>query len=340
MLFRVILLLGLVFVSTGFVFAAGPIADEWTGLMFVEKEHDFGTVSKNAKIEYRFELKNPYEEEIHIANVSTSCTCSTPTIEVDTLRSYEKGAIHVRFNTENHNGPQKATISVHFDKPQVGTAVLQVRGVIQSDVTFLPGSVNFETVSLGEEKEKTITAVYSGPKSTWKIQSVESSNPLITTEIIKTRPQPGRIEVDLKVKLPKDFPAGPIREKLLLVTNMAVTNRIPVMIEGTVKPKISVNPETIYLGTVPPGQKIVKPVIVSGEKPFVIKGVEMSDKIVKIEAKFDPKSAEAIRFVVPLTFLPTEVDETDSVRETVKFITDDPNHSPVLPVYAVVKPAE
>ncbi len=40
---------------------------EWAKKMFKETEHDFGTVARGAKAEYRFVFENIYLEDIHIA---------------------------------------------------------------------------------------------------------------------------------------------------------------------------------------------------------------------------------------------------------------------------------
>ena len=44
-------------------------AQEWAEKMFTEKTHDFGSVAKAAKVEYAFEMVNPYKEDIHISSV-------------------------------------------------------------------------------------------------------------------------------------------------------------------------------------------------------------------------------------------------------------------------------
>ena len=55
-------------------------AQEWATKMFRETSHNFGKVARNAKIEYRFPIYNPYKETVHVAAVSSSCGCTTPEI--------------------------------------------------------------------------------------------------------------------------------------------------------------------------------------------------------------------------------------------------------------------
>ena len=47
-------------------------AQEWATKMFATLEHDFGTVAKNSKQEFRFEFTNLYKEPLHITGVRAS----------------------------------------------------------------------------------------------------------------------------------------------------------------------------------------------------------------------------------------------------------------------------
>ena len=59
-------------------FFAGPVlAQQWAKDMFETTKHDFGTVARGAKAEFRFELTNRYLEDVHIAGVRSSCGCIT-----------------------------------------------------------------------------------------------------------------------------------------------------------------------------------------------------------------------------------------------------------------------
>ena len=55
-------------------------AKEWAQKMFKDTTHDFGHVAHGSKTDFAFEMHNCYEEDVHIADVTTSCGCTTPTI--------------------------------------------------------------------------------------------------------------------------------------------------------------------------------------------------------------------------------------------------------------------
>ena len=52
-------------------------SQQWARKMFLaDTTHDFGIVAADSDALHRFELQNIYEEDIHIASVSSSCNCT------------------------------------------------------------------------------------------------------------------------------------------------------------------------------------------------------------------------------------------------------------------------
>ncbi len=313
-------------------------AQDWARTLFPTKEHDFGTVPRNAKAEYRFEFTNPFEEDIHLSDVTSSCVCSTPKIETPDLKAHETGAVMVHFNTDKVSGAQKATITVHIDKPSPAVVTLQVRGYVRNDVTFDPASVQFGSVLLGEEREKSVKVVYHGSNAFWKIQRAESANPNISVEIGQTTPKRKLIEVELKLKLNKTAPTGRLDENIFLVSSDSTAGRIPLMVEGEVRAAISVKPDVFSLGTVKEGQIIDRTLVFVGDQPFVVKGYAVSGDSIRVEKRGEFETEPKTMHVVRLNFVVSKAEEYKSIRETVRFETDNPDVSPTLTFLAVVKP--
>ena len=304
------------------------------------KDHDFGTVPRNAKAEYRFEIVNPFEEDISLSNVMSSCVCSTPSLEKTLLKSHETGAVLVRFNTDKVSGNQKATITVSIDKPSPATLTFQVRGYVRDDITFTPASALFGSVPLGEEREKNVKVVYHGNNGFWSIRKAESMNPNVSVEIGKTTPKRGQIEVELKIILSKDAKVGPLGDPIFLSPSDKESTRIPLMVEGEVLPEIYAKPETFSLGTVQEGEEIVRPIVLTGSKPFLVKKISISGDSITLklpeELGTEPKPMQAIQ----LRFVISKATEYKSIRETVQFVTDNPDATPKLNVLAVLKPKD
>ena len=125
-------------------------AQDWAEKMFTEKSHEFGSVPKAAKVEYAFVITNPYKEDVHISSVRSSCGCTIPRIQKDTLKSWEKGAVIAEFNTRAFSGQRGARVTVTIDKPYFAEVQLQVHGYIRTDVVVDPGQVAFGQIPTGQ----------------------------------------------------------------------------------------------------------------------------------------------------------------------------------------------
>ena len=156
-----------------FAIFASSVADaqEWAEKMFDKREHDFGTVARGSDTVYRFEITNLYKQPMKITGVTSSCGCTSPSVENGEFGTYEKAYIVAKFNTHSHVGRKGATLTVRFAPPYAAEVQLRVHGNIRSDVVFQPGKVQFGSVDQGVRKEQLITVNYAG-RSNWQILDV------------------------------------------------------------------------------------------------------------------------------------------------------------------------
>ncbi|HTU23809.1 MAG TPA: DUF1573 domain-containing protein [Pirellulales bacterium] len=272
-------------------------AQEWADKMFTVREHDFGSVARAAKVEYAFELVNPYKEDIHISSVRSSCGCTSPRIQKDTLKSWEKGAIIAEFNTRAFSGQRGARVTVTIDKPLYAEVQLQVRGYIRTDVVVDPGQVAFGQVPAGDGAEKTVTIDYSG-RSDWKILGVEPTSPYVKADLKEVTRQGGRVAYKLAVVLDKAAPTGYVSDELVLKTNDTRSPQFPVKVEGFVVPDLTVSPTSLLLGILQPGQRITKQVVLKGKTPFHVLSIDCDNPGFSF-----PKPSEAKTVhLIPITF--------------------------------------
>ena len=221
MVFR-LALWALIFIALS---ACPVIGKEWAGKMFDSTDHDFGTLARGAKAEFDFVLQNKFEEEIHIAGVRTSCACTTPEIVKETLKTWEKGAIRVKFNTRTFLGLRSATITVVIDKPFPAEVQLTVKGYIRRDIVFEPGAIEFGTVDVGKPAEQTVQVKYAG-RGDWRIEDIEGPN-YYEIKLIEHQRDTGHVEYSMEVKLLPRAPAGYLMDQLILVTNDQRLKRVP-----------------------------------------------------------------------------------------------------------------
>jgi hypothetical protein len=270
-------------------------------------------------------------EDVHVVDVRTSCGCTTPRVENDYLKTYDKGAIVAHFNTDTFLGQRGATLTVTIDKPFYAEVQLHVRGYIRSDVVVEPGSVQVGSIDQGTNVDQSVTVSYSG-RDDWQVVGVKSSNPHITAQVAETGRSDGQVSYALKVHLDKNTPAGYLNDHLMLLTNDSSGEQIPVLVEGRVMPSVTVSPAALFMGVVQPGQKITKQLVVKSKKPFRILGVACQDKSFHFDTSKETTAKEL--HLIPVTF--TAGTDAGKIAKTIRIMTDQGGMKPELSAYAVV----
>jgi hypothetical protein len=303
--------------------------------MFKVQKHDFGTVARGADVEHRFEVQNIYEETVHIASVRTSCGCTSPTLENQTIQTWGKGYVVAKFNTRTFRGQHGATLTVTIDKPFPAEVQLRVEGNIRGDVVFHPGAIRFANVDQGSEHEQKVRVSYAG-RSDWKIEDIRSASEFFQVEMTEVQRGGGRVDYDLVVRLSDQAPAGYFSDQLIVVTSDRNNSRIPLDVEGTIVPEISVSPNQLVLGEVEQGSEVTKRLVVKGKNPFRITSVECENDSFTFEAGEEAKSVH----IITVKFRADR--DPGKVQQKIRIATDRGNHiQATLDAYAeIVSPVK
>jgi len=310
----------------------GAVAQEWATKMFSTTSHNFGTVAKGSKTEYRFVFKNMYKEDLHVVGVRTSCGCTSPEVTVRDLKTHETGEVVAKFNTRTFLGQHGATLTVTFDKPYYAEVQLRVAGNIRGDVTFEPPFVDLGNVDLGKGAERSVRVTHVG-STPWEIKDVRSANPNFEVSLSKPTHTPSQSMYDLNVRLKPEAAAGYVKGQLILVTNDPRAAQIPMDIEGRVVAEVTVSPQLLALGNVQPGASVTKNIVVRANRPFCVTGVSCSDGCLTCE----PKTTAATVHILPVTFAAGSM--TGKVERQLKISTDlGEGAVPVVTVQATVEP--
>ena len=270
---------------------------EWAEKMFSVTSHNFGTVAKGSKTEFRFIYRNLYEEDVHVSSVRTSCGCTQPAITKKLIETHETGEIVAAFNTRTFLGQHGATLTVTFDQPFYAEVQLRVAGNIRGDVTFEPASVNLGNVDLGRGAEQVVRVTHMG-STPWEITDVRSAN--VNFEVLLSQPQHtgSQSAYDLTLRLKPDAPAGYINDQLILVTDDPRASQIPMDVEGRVVAEVTVSPQLLALGNVLPGGTVTKNIVVRANRPFCVTGIVCNDGCLSCPAKETPAKVH----ILPVTF--------------------------------------
>jgi hypothetical protein len=193
-----------------------------------------------------------------------------------TLKSRESGEIIAVLDTTNFKGQRDVAITVTINQPFAAQVQLRIGGFIRTDVVFSPGSVNFGKVRYGSAGERMIDVLYAGSND-WEIVDVRTANAHLEAELYEKRRDAGQVEYRMVVRLREEAPLGYLKDQLTILTNDSQLARIPIDVEGKVESEVTVSPSPLVFGEVKAGQKVTKPIVVRGSRPFRITEVECDD---------------------------------------------------------------
>jgi Protein of unknown function (DUF1573) len=292
-------------------------AQDWARKMFTESSHDFGTVARGAKVEYRFQFSNPYVETIHVASVSSSCGCTTPSVTKNELKTHETSEIVAAFNTRSsYLGNHSATLTIQFDKPFAAIVQLNVWGDIRSDLLVQPESVDLGSIDQGQEVERKLTVTHSG-SSDWKVLDVRSVNTNYEVEVKNGAHAGSQVSYELLVHLKKDAPPGYVKDQLILVTNDPRVTQFPIEVDGLVKAELSASPQSLSFGLVEAGKAAKsQTIVVRGRRPFKITSVQCDDEAFT----FKPQDASSAVQLITVGF--TAPDKPGKIAKKIRIETD------------------
>ncbi len=308
-------------------------AQTWAEKMFKERVHNFGDVARGAKAEFRYELTNLYEEDVHIVGVTSTCGCTSPRIEQNTLKTHETAAIVAKINTDRFQGKKGATLTVTFDKPYYAQVQLQTRVYIRSDVVFHPGSVEVGAVPEGQAVDRQVVVAHAG-RSDWKILEVSCANPHLSASVEEVGRSGGNTRYQISVHVDKTTPTGYLHEHLVLKTNDYNRKQVPLLVQGRIEPSIVVSPPSLFMGSVESGQSVTRNIVLRGAKPFRVISVHCDDERFSFmvpEGSATPK----VLHVIPVTFVGGTA--SGNLEQIIRVETDLGSPVPDLPAYAIIQ---
>ncbi|MFO1021694.1 MAG: DUF1573 domain-containing protein, partial [Planctomycetales bacterium] len=260
--------------------AASIYAQElnWAQKMLEKQSHDFKVIARGADATYRLKVTNVYQETMNIAGVRTSCGCISAQVLQPQLKSTESTYIEIKMDTVRFSKERNATVYVTFNMegptPLYQEVSIPIHGYIRTDVVLSPGGAEFGPVPQGVPHERVIRVNYAG-RPDWRIQKIVSQNDNVISNVKEmSRTPDGQIAYDVIVTVKEKAPKGDLRERLMILTNDASNPEIPLLVEARVEAEFKITPETVFLGTMAPGQTKTVNVVVNGRHPFKIEKLE------------------------------------------------------------------
>ncbi len=295
--------------------------------MFRENGHDFGTVIRGSKPEYRIELKNTFNEVVEIHQAWTSCRCVDVSFTNKVLQPGETSEIIIKFNTLNFNGQRSATVTVSFSKPRYAEVQLKIKGFIRSDLWLEPGAIDFGTGAAGSLPGQTVIIRRFGNR-TWRIVDVRSAYTDIAVSLEEVWRGNDRVEYAMRARIKETAAPGIVRGELLVIAHDGQQElRFPVQFNGKVSSPLEVSPHVLDLETLQPGSSISKRIVLRGEEPFKVVDAQSACPQISVHCSADSKKVH----VVEVTYVAAEQAGPQEMQ--IRFVTDLPGGQVVqLPV--------
>lgn len=254
--------------------ASAVEAQGWANKLFKDQTtHDFGTVARGAQLFHRFPITNIYAVPLEITNTRASCGCVSVVAKPLVLQPRETGHIEVTMDARKFNGNKVVAVHVTVGPQYISTAELRVSATSRADVVFNPSHVAFGNVNAGGEASQVIDVEYAGALD-WKVTELLAKDQPFEATIKELYRRPGQVGYQVRVTLKPEAPTGALKREIHLRTNDPASPLIAMLVEANVQSGLSVSPTALRLGQSAVGELLVKKVVVRGQKPFRILGVD------------------------------------------------------------------
>jgi hypothetical protein len=295
--------------------AAPASAASWADAMFDDLSKDFGSVPRGPAVAHPFRLTNNTGQYVHISGVRVSCGCTTANAEETDVAPGKSTVINASMDTRRFIGHKAVTVYVTLDQPQWAEVRLLVQANGRDDINVSPEAVALGQAKRGSKPRGSVNVTFYG-NSEAQITGVERESNYILTAVKETRREGGEVSYEVTAAIRSDCPVGKWYSDLWLKTNNPSMPRVRLPLTVEIQPPLTVSGGTVALGTVKPGGKAEKKVIVRGSTPFKITRVQGTDEQLTVKDNTDGSKEVHVLTVI---FKPTKPGELD---RKLKVITD------------------
>lgn len=305
-----------VFAVTAALCWPGPAGAGVADGLFDETAKDFGPVPRGPTLEHVFRMVNRSKDAVHLSNVRVSCGCVQAQATKEWLSPGEEGAVVARMDTRRFSGPKAVTVFVTLDRPEYDEARLVVQAYGRDDIGLWPDAFAFGRVRRGSAPDADVVVRLGS--AGWRVLSARAGSGYVR---VSARPV-GRDEAEtayrVEARLRPDTPVGNWYTDVWVETSDPQTPRLRIPLTVEVEPALSVSPQVTDLGEVKQGTEIERRVVVRGEAPFKVMGVDGTDGQIAVKDSTPDARAVHVLIVRLKAQSPGAVTKTFQVRTDLK----------------------
>ena len=224
----------------------GPQAGVPSLLKLDPPEWNFGRAWYAQPLETTIKITNPTDQTIENIGVRSSCGCTVPKLERNTLKPGESMPMTVKYDTKKLHEQVNQTVTIYSGEIGHPTSLtnLVVRGTVKQVLEFQPtNAVTFGQlgVSSVEAQKLTIRNVYTEKVH---LRLGETHDPNFSTELREV--EPGMV-YELTVKTVPPLKLGRSSMILKLLTDLQTVPELEVDVTANVMPPVWVHPPSIFV---------------------------------------------------------------------------------------------
>lgn len=213
-----------------------------------EATYSFGSIELGGKMSHNFTVANKGDAPLKLTKGESTCKCTEFRLEDSTIPPGGTGSVALEWKGEGEIGPFRQTATIITNDPKQPKLQLTVEGELTEAVTLEPTELVLSTLPAREPVSGAVRiyALHSDhleitshrfESETGSQQFEVTFEPLDAEQLAGHKAKSG---VLAKVTSKPTLPLGPIRQKILLETNLANRPKLEFSITGTVVSDVSI----------------------------------------------------------------------------------------------------
>jgi hypothetical protein len=292
-----------------------------------ETTHEFGAMRLGESREHEFVIRNEGKAPLRLGTPYTTCQCTVSEAAKKPIPPGGEGTVKLKWTPTAETASFDKGAVLKTNDPKMPEIRLSVVGKVEPLLITTPNGTWTIGDVTGREDVEVAGYIYSRLLDDFKIESIESSNPLLTAEAIpvdgeELTEQEAKVAYKIKASLSPGMPVGKFKETLTIKTDIKDNEQaanIEIPVQGTRQgpiqliptPGVRWNPEAfaLDLGQFPASKGAAATlslfVTEPGDGEFKFESVHSSVPGVEVELKRDesvPAGARQryeLRFRVP-----------------------------------------
>ena len=294
------------------VFAQAP------ALTFEKIHHDFGKVSPDKKVAYRFKATNSGNAMLNITHLNPSCGCTATVPGKWSLNPGESTEIEATFNPAGMKNLVRKSIQVTSNDPKNPVLTLTFEAEVVQEINLETSALFFLEVPRSSSRKSTVR-LRSGNGQPVIITEIKAPGAPYLSGTVKQDGKDAVVEMTFDPqKVPQGSPRGV--DKVTLRTGSATQPTLTVDVQWEIKASITSAPDRVVFkdATGKDHRMTVTMKHVEG-KAFTLTGAKPTSPLLRVEGLGRKGTQQEVVVILAGSA------KAGSYNERIQFTTDDPD---------------